>query len=177
MNPVHQWFLRISRREKTLFLVTLLVLVLWGFSSYSKKSTVLENQRMDLSGGLQEQNFWIGRKESIASETQELLARLDRSRMMNAEALAAWVDATARRTGSAFSVVPGATINRQGLNRHSLRLSLERIPMDRLIQLVLDIERNNPYLLLDEISIDPVSGTPNILNVRVRITSLETVQP
>ncbi len=177
MSVAHKWFLRISRREKALLIVTLLVLVLWGFTGYAKKSAKLDIQRMDLSGDLQEQNFWIGTKENIVSETLVLLEKLDRNRMMNAEALATWVDTTARRSGSAFSVVPGATISRQGLNRHPLRLSLERITMDRLIQLVLDIERNSPYLLLEEISIDPVSGTPNILNVRMRITSQETVQP
>lgn len=165
-----------SQREKIMLLLTLLVAVLWIGGQYLKKSKAVESEWIQLRGDYEEQSHWIGMEESIRSDISDLFARMDTTRMMDADDLAQWVDSAARETNAQFNVTPGESSVQRGLNRHNVRLSLERIPIDRLINFVLEVDRNSPYVLLDEIIIDPISRTPDMLNVRLRITSQETTQ-
>lgn len=165
-----------SRREKIMLLLTLLVAVLWIGGQYLDKSRDVESRWLQLNGDYEEQSHWIGMEESIRTDIGDLFARMDTTRMMDEEELAQWVDTAAREARVQFNVTPGESSVQRGLNRHSVRLSLERITIDRLINFVLEVDRNSPYVLLDEIIIDPVQRTPDILNVRLRITSQETTQ-
>lgn len=159
-----------------MLLLTLLVAVLWIGSQYLKKSREIESRWIQLSGDYQEQNEWIAMEEGIRNDINALFQRMDTSRMLDAQELAQWVDTTARQTNSQFNVTPGESSVQKGLNRHSVRLSLERITIDRLINFVLEVDRNSPYVLLEEINIDPLPRTPDMLNVRLRVTSQETTQ-
>lgn len=177
VEPILELFFQRTRREKAMLLATLLVVCAWLFTVYQAKSRETTDRRAVLQVQREEQDIWLATEPRIREQMAELAAGMDEGRMFDANQLAEWADSMARRTGVQYTVSTVETSTRSGLRRHQLRVALDRISLERLINLVVEIDRERPYITLEELTIDPLPRTPDQLNVRLRLTSQKTIRP
>lgn len=177
IEPLLELFFQRSRREKVMLLATMLVVCTWLFTVYQGQSREVTDRRAVLEVQRDEQNIWLETEPRIREQMAELAAGMDEDRMFDANQLADWADSMARRSGAQYTVSTVETTTRSGLRRHQLRVALDRISLERLINLVVEIDRERPYITLEELTIDPLPRTPDQLNVRLRLASQKTIRP
>ena len=164
---------RLSLRERILliaFIWVVLVIVLgYGmkWTSYNRSEWSRVNMLLDAQQELFEQ------RPVVEAQLDEVLLRFNREKTFSAAKLTERVDELARSIGLVF--ITGDADPEHGLtvSLHTLPGSITRKKISDILQFVELLDKEYPYITLDNLRLTAESGNPEFLTARFVIKSFE----
>lgn len=169
---------RMSLREKLLTLAFILVLLfLWG-NNWAGRLSEWNGQRKFIASELEFQRQTLQRGPEIAAGLERALARVDPSKTYAAARLSGRIDSLLRSTGLSGKADIDSVRTREGeiFNDHNLRVRLNRISIEQLINFNARLKEDTPYINIQSVRIDANRRNPEELDVRFEINSFDLKQ-
>ena len=164
---------RVSARERAMLVALVLVgSMIWLsnlWRNWDRANRKLRKARAELA----QQAVWLDNADRFQAELKQSLSKLDPQSTLDASALVALVDGLAREgklkheLGSPVSEAGGAFV------RHSLRISLQNVPLADLVAFERRVRVHYPYANLEALSLSANKADPRLLNARLTIVSHE----
>ncbi len=170
---------RLSLREKLLFLLfVLVVLVIWTSSLFRRSSECLRSIRQAQSD-LEIQRQWLERSDQYAEGLARALERVDPSKTYSAAQLSGRIDNLLRQVSLAASADIDPVRSREGeiFNDHDIRVRLSRISIAQLIEFNSLLGKETPYINLQSVRLTANRRNPEELDARFEINSFELKNP
>ncbi|PXA04520.1 hypothetical protein DDZ13_04915 [Coraliomargarita sinensis] len=170
---------RTSLREKLLTLAFILVvLFLWGNNWLSRLSEWNDNRKFTASE-LEFQQKTLERGPEFDEGLKRALARVDPSKTYAATQLSGRIDSLLRNAGLSGQADIDSVRTREGeiFNDHNLRVQLDRISIDQLINFNALLKEDTPYINIQSVRISANRRSPEELDVRFEINSFDLKEP
>jgi hypothetical protein len=173
---VKAWFVAKLLREKILVIgFVLLAALIWLSAAISH----LKKARLDFKAAgaeLTTQSYWLDNRVAIESAAAAAASNLDSSKTKDATFLVAEVMAMAKRAGLAVNTEPPRTLGSAQFAVHTVLVSSRRAEMSALLRFYQELASRAPYLSLEELSLQGDRSAPGLLNVNLRIASVELIR-
>jgi hypothetical protein len=169
---------RMSLREKLLTLAFILVvLFLWG-NNWLGRLSEWNGQRNFNASELEFQQQTLERGPEFAAGLERALARVDPSKTYAASQLSGRVDSLLRSVGLSGKADIDSVRTREGeiFNDHNLRVRLNRISIEQLINFNTRLKEDTPYINIQSVRIAANRRNPEELDVRFEINSFDLKQ-
>lgn len=175
MTLLRSLFLTLSLRERVLLVLFLATIaVLWAL--YLTRSLQRDANNLRASAQqLADQEFLFSREDDIALRLAEALANLDSGRTYSASQLVGKIDVLARSLGAIRSYDLSAPITQDGdiFATHLVRLRIDQGNIDALVAFNEAIQRETPYIVLNQCQISANQRDPRLLDASFEISSIE----
>jgi hypothetical protein len=169
-------FLRLTLREKSLFLLFVVVMLTIWLNAQLGQFQNTQSLRQSIERDLAEQQIWLKRAESIQLRLAESLALVDPSRTYSASQLTGRIDNLARASRLTADIDPVATRERQIFNNHRVRVRLNRLSPEALLSFTQRLHSESPYITLDRLRLTPNRASAETLDAQFEISSFELKQ-
>jgi DNA-binding cell septation regulator SpoVG len=170
------WFLCKLLREKVLVIgFVLLAALIWLSSAGSR----LGKTRLAFAAAGSELNTqanWLANRETIEKLATEAAGKLDASKTYDATFLVAEVMSMAKRAGLAVNTEPPRTQGSAQFAVHTVLVSARRSEMAAVLRFYQELSDKAPYLSIEELSLQGDRSALGMLNINVRIASVELVR-
>jgi hypothetical protein len=164
-------------REKLLLVVFALIGLLWWLSSFSGRAGSFARTAKVTSGDLAEQQLWLNNQVAIEEVGRKTAARLDSAQTLDALRLASEVGVIASQNGLHTTSSGGQTTETSGqFSVHTLEYNANRADWDALKKFCGDLQKRAPYIAIKEFTLVADQSNPALLNLRLRISSVEIVR-
>ena len=166
---------RMSLREKLLTLAFILVILsLWG-NHWLGRLSVKNDERKFTASELEFQKQTLERGPEFAEGLKRALARVDPSKTYAAAQLSGRIDSLLRSVGLSGKADIDSVRTREGeiFNDHNLRVRLNRISINQLINFNARLKEETPYINIQSVRIAASRKNPEELDVRVEINSFD----
>ena len=166
---------RTSLREKLLTLAFILVvLFLWG-NNWLGRLSEWNGDRKFTANELEFQRQTLERGPEFTEGLKRALARVDPSKTYAAAQLAGRIDSLLRSAGLSGRADIDSVRTREGeiFNDHNLRVRLDRISIDQLINFNALLKEDTPYINIQSVRIAANRRKPEELDVRFEINSFD----
>ncbi|MFO8027965.1 MAG: hypothetical protein R6U56_09900 [Opitutales bacterium] len=166
---------RLSLREKLLTLAFILVMLfLWG-NNWLGRLSEWNDQRKFAASELEFQRQTLERGPEITEGLERALARVDPSKTYAASQLSGRIDSRLRSAGLSGRADIDSVRTREGeiFNDHNLRVRLDRISIDQLINFNDLLKEDTPYINIQSVRIAANRRNPEELDVRFEINSFD----
>ena len=170
------WFIAKLFREKVLVIGFVLLAALIWLSSSSGR---LSKTRLGFKAAgteLKTQSYWLNNRADIEKAADLAIKNLDLSKSYDATFLVAEVMAMAKRAGLAVNTEPPRTQSSSQFAVHTVLVSIRRAEMGAVLRFYQELSARAPYLGLEEISMQGDRGAPGMLNLNLRIASVELIR-
>lgn len=161
-------------REKILVAALAAILVLWWLSNFVGRAQERWASARSTTLDLQDQAQWLARSDVIIDSANKAAARLDASRTLDGTRLLATVDALAGDAG--LRNTTSGEITHVSSGQFAIyRLSFNVVGADwpSLKEFYLGLQKHSPYIGIDQLSLQANRANPALLNVVVRLSSVE----
>ncbi len=169
--------MRISKRERTMvILLVLVLLLLWlgqMIEGWDKVHRELSENRREIS--LQE--VWIKNADSFDQQLNTLLQQVDGSKTLDAPSLSAFIDHLARQGNLTYELSSPTVTEGPLFRQNNVRVILRNLNLQQLLRVYRAIVERKPYLSIEEISMTANRSDPRLLNVRMIVSSFELKDP
>jgi hypothetical protein len=170
------WFVAKLLREKLLVIgLVLLAAIIW----LSAATSHLSNAQLAFKAAgaeLTTQSYWLNNRSTIEGAAAEAAKNLDSTKTKDATFLVAEVMAMAKRAGLAVNTEPPRTLGSAQFAVHTVLVSSRRADMGSVLRFYEELSSRAPYLGLEELSIQGDRGAPGMLNLNLRIASVELIR-
>jgi len=170
------WFVAKLLREKLLVIgLVLLASIIW----LSAATSHLSKARLAFKAAgaeLTTQSYWLDNRSTIEGAAAEAAKNLDSTKTKDATFLVAEVMAMAKRAGLAVNTEPPRTLGSAQFAVHTVLVSSRRADMGSVLRFYEELSSRAPYLGLEELSIQGDRGAPGMLNLNLRIASVELIR-
>ena len=164
-----------SLREKLLTLAFILVILfIWG-NNWLGRLSEWNAQRKFAANELEFQQQILDRGPEFAEGLKRALARVDPSKTYAASQLSGRVDNLLRSVGLSGRADIDSVRTREGeiFNDHNLRVRLNRISIEQLINFNARLKADSPYINIQSVRIAANRRNPEELDVRFEINSFD----
>jgi hypothetical protein len=169
-------FLRLSIREKSLFLLFVIVMLTIWLNAQLGQFHASLSLRQSIERDLAEQQLWLERADTIQHKLAEALALVDPSRTYSASQLSGRIDNLARANNLTADIDPVATREGQIFNNHRVRVRLNRLSPESLLAFTQSLHNESPYITLDRLRLNPNRASADTLDAQFEISSFELKQ-
>jgi hypothetical protein len=176
LQTLKKHFLRLTIREKSLFLLFMIVMLAIWLNAQLGQFTATQTLRQSIERDLAEQKLWLDRAESIQQSLAEALALVDPSRTYSASQLTGRIDNLARASRLTADIDPVATREGQIFNNHRVRVRLNRLTPEALLTFTQRLHSESPYITLDRLRLTPNRASVETLDAQFEISSFELKQ-
>ncbi|HKK19082.1 MAG TPA: hypothetical protein VJ952_10420 [Opitutales bacterium] len=174
-HKIKALYKRMSLREKLLTLAFILVILfLWG-NHWLGRLSEWNEQRKFTASELEFQRQTLARGPEFTAGLERALKRVDPSKTYAAAQLSGRVDNLLRSTGLSGQADIDPVRTREGeiFNDHNLRVRLNRISIDELVDFNARLKEDTPYINIQSVRIAANRRSPEELDVRFEINSFD----
>jgi len=166
---------RTSLREKLLTLVFILVVLFLWANNWLGRLSEWNDQRQFTANELEFQRQTLARGPEFAEGLKRALARVDPSKTYAASQLSGRIDSLLRSAGLSGRADIDSVRTREGeiVNDHNIRVRLDRISIDQLINFNALLKEDTPYINIQSVRIAANRRNPEELDVRFEINSFD----
>jgi len=166
---------RTSLREKLLTLVFILVVLFLWANNWLGRLSEWNDQRQFTANELEFQRQTLARGPEFAEGLKRALARVDPSKTYAASQLSGRIDSLLRSAGLSGRADIDSVRTREGeiFNDHNIRVRLDRISIDQLINFNALLKEDTPYINIQSVRIAANRRNPEELDVRFEINSFD----
>ena len=172
-KKIKKLYKRLSVREKLLFLLFFSVILILWCSSLTRRISELNHERKIAQFELNDQEQWIIQKPLISNNLERALERVDPAKTYSATKLSGRIDNMIRKVGLQADIDPVKTREGEVFNDHDLRVRLNRISIDKLIEFNNLLQIESPYINLDSLRLSANKRKPEELDARFEINSFD----
>ena len=176
MKAFRAWFLGRLLREK--FLVLALVMsgaVIWLSSASTRLTATMRGFRLAQSE-LATQQVWLDNQAAIEKASEEAVRNLDPAKTYDATSLVSAVISMSKNAGLAANTEPPRTQRSPQFAVHTVQVTARRAELASVLRFYQDLSSKAPYLGLKEVSVQGDRSTPGMVNVNLKIDSVELVR-
>jgi len=172
---VKSLYKRTSLREKLLTLVFILVVLFLWANNWLGRLSEWNDQRQFTANELEFQRQTLARGPEFAEGLKRALARVDPSKTYAASQLSGRIDSLLRSAGLSGRADIDSVRTREGeiFNDHNIRVRLDRISIDQLINFNALLKEDTPYINIQSVRIAANRRNPEELDVRFEINSFD----
>jgi hypothetical protein len=166
---------RTSLREKLLTLAFILVvLFLWG-NNWLTRLSEWNDQRKFTANELQFQQQTLARGPEFTEGLKRALERVDPSKTYAAAQLSGRIENLLTQAGLSVQADFASVRTREGeiFNDHNLRVDLDRISIEELIDFNALLKEDTPYINIQSVRVAANRRNPEELDVRFEINSFD----
>lgn len=171
------WFLGKLLREKLLVICFVLIAAAIWLSSANSRLAKTRLEFKSAGADLKTQSYWLDNRAAIEGAAEVAISNLDPSKTYDSTFLVAEVMAIARRAGLAVSTEAPRSQGSAQFAIHTVRVSARRAEIGSVLRFYQELAARTPYLGLEELSLQGDRGTPGLLNVELRVASVELTRP
>lgn len=172
-------FLGRALREKLLLLAFLAIGLLWWGSALARRAAQFNREQRSTTSRLNEQQMWIDNRAFIEANARETAARLDPTRTLNANQLAAAIAQLANEAGLGANASSGG-LNTQIIGQfamHSLVYTIRNVDWEKSLQkFYIGLQQRAPYIVIEQFAVVAAPNNPAQLTVQMRVVSFEIVR-
>ena len=167
-------FSRLSMREKFLSVLFIAALLgVWFTFQVDRHGAAIKNIRF-ANARAEEQGQWFIEQANIDSQYNAMLQSINLDELPSADAVSASVFDLIRKYGfSDFKTNPPKTVPGIPLTFHAFTININKADYNKLIDFTNEIKSSLPYVSLRQISIIAQPRTPQFLNVKLDLKSIE----
>lgn len=170
------WFIGKILREKLLVIGFVLLASLIWLSASGKRLTKARLDFKAAGSELNAQSYWLDNRAAIESAAAAAASNLDSTKTLDATYLVAEVTSMAKRAGLAVNTEPPRTQGSAQFAVHTVLVSSRRADIKSVLRFYQELAARAPYLGLEELSMQGDRGAPGMLNVNMRIASVELIR-
>lgn len=167
------WFQRARRREQ--FLVTTFVVLgalLWISSALGRVRTHWIEWRLARSD-VATQQLWLSRQKEIEAAASAAVRNLDPARTYDATRLVSTVTSLATSASLTPSIDSPVTQRTPQFAYHTVKVSFRRAPLAALLNFYDELNKQNPYLNLEQVAMQTERSAPGLLDVTLQISATQ----
>lgn len=166
---------RTSLREKLLTLTFILVVLFLWLNNWLSDLSEWNSTRKFNENELEFQRNTLERGPEFAKGLERALERVDPSKTYAAAQLSGRIDSLLRSAGLSGRADIDSVRTREGeiFNDHNLRVRLDRISIDQLINFNALLKEDTPYINIQSVRIAANRRNPEELDVRFEINSFD----
>jgi hypothetical protein len=172
-------FLGRALREKLLLLAFIAIGLLWWGSAFAQRASEFNREQRTTTSRLNEQEMWIKNREFIEENAQQTAARLDPTRTLNANQLAAAIAQLANEAGLGANASSGG-LNTQIIGQfamHSLIYTIRNVDWEKSLRtFYVGLQQRAPYIAIEQFAVVAAPNNPAQLTVQMRVVSFEIVR-
>ena len=174
-NKTKAFLKKTSLREKLMILVFVAVLTLVWANSWAKRATEWNRERNTINSELEIQEQYLSRRETISTNLNQALERVEPSKTYAASRLAGEIDSLLRRVGlvQRSTIRPVKTKEGEIFNDHNLDFNLSDVSISDFIKLSNELREKVPYINLRSVSINKSRTNPEALDISYKINSFD----
>lgn len=167
-------FSRLSMREKFLSILFIAALLgVWFTFQVDRHSSALKDIRM-ANAQAEEQGQWFLEQPNIDARYEAMLQDINLEELPSADTVSASVYDLIREYGfNDFKTNPPKTTTGIPLTFHAFTININKADYNKLIDFTNEIKSSLPYVSLRQISIIAQPRTPQFLNVKLELKSIE----
>lgn len=167
-------FFRLSMREKLLMVLFIGALLGVWFSFQMERHGTASYDIRVANFTAQNQGNEIATKETTADQYNALIEDINLSELPSVNEVNARIDDLIRKYGFAdFKINTPRSSSGRPLSFHTFTIDLGRANYNRLIDFTDEIKTNLPYVSLQQIAIQAQRRTPQFLDVKLELKSIE----
>ncbi|MEY4489755.1 MAG: hypothetical protein RIQ79_2263 [Verrucomicrobiota bacterium] len=170
------WFFSKLLREKLLVIgFIMLAAIIW----LSSAGAHLGKSRLEFKAAgaeLGTQANWLANRETIEKLASEAASKLDSTKTHDATFLVSEIMSMAKRAGLAVNTEPPRTQGSAQFAVHTVLVSSRKADMAAVLRFYQELASRAPYLGLEELSIQGDRGAVGMLNLNLRIASVELIR-
>lgn len=167
-------FFRLSMREKLLMVLFIGALLGVWFSFQMERHGTAQYDIRVANNTAQNQAKEIADKESTAQQYDTLIKDINLSELPSVNEVNARIDDLIRKYGFAdFKINTPRSSSGAPLSFHTFTIDLGKANYNRLIEFTNEIKTSLPYVSLQQITIQAQRRTPQFLDVKLELKSIE----
>lgn len=166
---------RTSLREKLLALAFILVIIFIWLNNWSSRLSELNDQRKFNAIELEFQDEILARGPEFTEGLERALERVDPAKTYAGTQLSGRIETLLTEAGLGRKADFDSVRTREGeiFNDHNLRVRLNRISIDQLINFNALLKEDHPYINIQSVRIAANRRNPEELDVRYEINSFD----
>lgn len=175
MNAIRAYFLNRLLREKVLLVAFILLGAGMWLSNFSHRAAREWSSFRSTSNDLAVQMQWLANKNTIETKAHEAVKNLDPAKTLDETRLVGDLSAMAHEHSLNFISDSPQTVRTGQFAVHTVQVTLPRTEWNALKPFYLELMRRSPYMGLEQMSIAADHANPQLLNVSLRVVSVEIV--
>ncbi|HVZ63931.1 MAG TPA: hypothetical protein VG936_05025 [Lacunisphaera sp.] len=171
------WFQRGRRREQIL-VTTFIVLaaLVWLMSALGRVRAQWLEWRLARTD-LATQQLWLGRQKEIEAAASAAVRNLDPARTYDATRLVSTVTSLATNASLTPSIDSPVTARTPQFAYHTVKVSFRRATLGALLNFYDELNKQSPYLNLEQVAMQTERSAPGLLNVTLQISATQITRP
>lgn len=166
---------RISTRERMMLGALVLVGFMIWLSTLWKHWEEVSVRHRKVKLELDRQAVWLADADRFEKDLQATLSQLDPMMTFNDAELIALIDTLAREHKVAHDLGTPVTVEEEVFLKHTLKVSIKNVPLQRLINFERSLSGEYPYAVIEDFSLTANKGDPRLLNARLTVTGYQLV--
>lgn len=176
MRAIKAFFLGRLLREKLLLVAFIgLGAVMW-LSNFSRRLSTSWHAYHHATVELATQKQWLDNKKSIEAAALQAVKNLDPAKTLDDTRLVGDLSALAREYNLKFTNDTPRTERSGQFAIHTVQVTLPRADWESLMKFYVAVLHRSPYIGLEQFSLAADRANPQLLNVSLRVSSVEIVR-
>ena len=176
IRTLRAYFFNRLLREKLLIVALILLGALLWLSSLGGRLGRFVDDARQTSVKLAEQKQWLAHRAAIQQDAAKAAAIFDPSRTLDSTQLIAAVNVIARDAGlNNTTSTEAQDVSNGQFAVHTLQFNISRVDWASLTTFYLALQQKAPYIGVEQFQLAADRANPFLLNVNMRISSVEIV--
>lgn len=178
IRSLRAYFLARALREKLLLVAFIAIGLAWWLSAYTSRASAFWREQRNTTTQLRIQEEWIRNKTRIEGDAQRAAARLDQTKTLNANQLAATLQQLANEAGLRNAQLQGMprTTRSGQFAIHTARYRINGAEWQSLVKFYESLQRRAPYIAVDLFNLQALPNNPAQLTLDLSAESVEILR-